>query len=62
MYCWANPRWEDYNYELKDELLENPFSWLGNGYCTSQLEGKNTTSYLEDEFSSVPVINPLELK
>lgn len=62
MYIWANPRWEDYDYELKAEQQGNPFGWLGNGYCTAQLEGKNMTTYLEDEFSTLPVVNPLESK
>ncbi|KAK6369604.1 hypothetical protein LTS17_009510 [Exophiala oligosperma] len=62
MYLWSNPRWEDYEYELKDEQHGNPFSWLGNGYCVSQVEGKDTTAYLDDENLKVPVVNPLEAK
>ncbi|RVX74091.1 hypothetical protein B0A52_01923 [Exophiala mesophila] len=62
IYCLANPRWEDYEYEMKEELKGNPFGWLGNGYCTAQLEGYNMTAYLEDEFSKVAVTNPLEVK
>jgi hypothetical protein len=60
IYTWREPRWEDYDYEYREELQGNPFKWLGNGYCKAQLEGKNTTYYLEDEFSKVPVVNPLE--
>ena len=47
---------------MKEELKGNPFGWLGNGYCTAQLEGYNMTAYLEDEFSKVAVTNPLEVK
>lgn len=48
MYAWSNPRWEDYEYELKEELEGGMFGWFGNGYCTSQLEGKDTTRYLDN--------------
>lgn len=47
---------------MREELRQNPFGWLGNGYCTAQLEGINMTAYLEDEFSKVTVTNPLEVK
>lgn len=61
MYIWGHPRWEDYDYELKEELLGNPFRWLGNGFCKVQTEaGKSMTSYLEDESSKIPVVNPLD--
>lgn len=62
IYTLKEPRWEDYDYELREELQGNPFKWLGNGYCRAQLEGKNMTSYLEDEHSKVPVINSLEAR
>lgn len=57
MITMSNPRWEDYDYELKDELEGNPFKWLGNGYIKAQLEGKNTTTYLDEAVISVE--NPL---
>ncbi|CZR53553.1 related to flavin-binding monooxygenase [Phialocephala subalpina] len=60
MYAWENPRWEDYDYELKDELEGNILSWLGNGYITSQIEGLKTTGYLDEAY--MPVENPLEIK
>ncbi|KPM40130.1 putative sterigmatocystin biosynthesis monooxygenase stcW [Neonectria ditissima] len=53
MYLWSNPRWEDYDYELKEELKGNPFKWLGNGFVRAQVEGKRTTSYLDH--SVIPV-------
>ncbi|UPK95264.1 hypothetical protein LCI18_006199 [Fusarium solani-melongenae] len=48
MYVWSHPRWEDYDYELKDEQKGNPFKWLGNGYVRAQVEGKKTTGYLDN--------------
>lgn len=48
MYVWSHPRWEDYDYELKDEQKGNPFKWLGNGFVRSQVEGKKTTEYLDN--------------
>jgi hypothetical protein len=64
MYVWQNPRWEDYDYTLKDEQEGNPFSWLGNGYVGAQLLGdvKKTTFYLDEGVSDVPVENPLVAK
>ncbi|KAL4862560.1 hypothetical protein BDV12DRAFT_42067 [Aspergillus spectabilis] len=61
MYAWANPRWEDFDYELKEEQGGNPFNWLGNGYVTAQLVGDvaGMTFYLDDDKSFVPVKNPL---
>ncbi|KAH7350443.1 hypothetical protein BKA66DRAFT_563373 [Pyrenochaeta sp. MPI-SDFR-AT-0127] len=57
MYVLSHPRWEDYDYQQKDELEGNPFKWLGNGYSRAQIEGKNTTEYLDK--SDVLVHNPL---
>lgn len=59
MYLWSNPRWEDYDYELKEELKGNPFRWLGNSFIQAQVEGKKTTDYLDS--SHVLVQNPLEV-
>jgi hypothetical protein len=63
MYVWEHPRWEDYDYESRDEQEGNPFSWLGNGYVTSQLVGDvhGTTFYLDEE-NKVPLENPITLK
>lgn len=61
IYTWENPRWEDFEYELKVELEGNEFSWLGNGFVKSQLKGatKETTWYLDEDKSYIPVENPL---
>ncbi|KKA24407.1 Cyclohexanone monooxygenase [Rasamsonia emersonii CBS 393.64] len=44
----ANPRWEDYEYELRDELKGNPLAWFGNGFVKEQLMGALTTGYLDE--------------
>jgi hypothetical protein len=61
IYTWENPRWEDFEYELKEELEGNEFSWLGNGFVQSQLKGatRETTWYLDEDKSHIPVENPL---
>lgn len=61
MYIWENPRWEDYEYKIKEEQEGNPFSWFGNGYVTTQLadDVHGTTFYLDDENSRIPEENPL---
>lgn len=54
----ANPRWEDYEYELRDELRGNPLAWFGNGFVKEQLTaGGVTTGYLDE--ADVEVENPL---
>lgn len=58
MYAWQNPRWEDYDYELRGELDGNILGWLGNGYCRAQIEGGRTTGYLDTAF--VPVENMMD--
>lgn len=60
MYAWENPRWEDYEYEIQEELEGNILGWLGNGYVRSQIEGGRTTGYLDT--AGVPVENPIELR
>ncbi|OAL43037.1 FAD/NAD(P)-binding domain-containing protein [Pyrenochaeta sp. DS3sAY3a] len=61
-YVFANPRWEDYEYEIRDELKGNPLEWLGNGLTKGQLVGEHTTDYLDTAELDVPVINPLEVE
>lgn len=57
-YAFDHPRWEDYTYELRPELNENPLEWLGNGLTKGQLVGEHTTDYLDESY--VPVENPFE--
>ncbi|KAH8772069.1 cyclohexanone monooxygenase [Hyaloscypha sp. PMI_1271] len=59
-YVFENPRWEDFNYELRAELNSNPLDWLGNGLTKGQLCGEHTTDYLDSAF--VPVENPIEVE
>lgn len=59
----ANPRWEDFEYELRPELKENPLAWFGNGFIKEQITpGAFMTPYLNPEVAYVPVENPLLLK
>jgi hypothetical protein len=56
----ANPRWEDFEYELRPELKGNPLAWFGNGFTKEQIiPGGFTTRYLDPEVAYVPVENPL---
>ncbi|KAH6986625.1 cyclohexanone monooxygenase [Ilyonectria destructans] len=59
-YVFENPRWEDYIYELRPELNDNPLDWFGNGLTQGQIDGDDMTSYLDSSY--VPVENPIELK
>ncbi|KAM5341974.1 hypothetical protein ACJ41O_015005 [Fusarium nematophilum] len=59
-YILENPRWEDYTYEYMPELKGNPFDWFGNGLTQGQIDGEDTTAYLDK--AAVPVENPLEAK
>ncbi|CRG92376.1 Putative sterigmatocystin biosynthesis monooxygenase stcW [Talaromyces islandicus] len=56
----GNPRWEDFEYELRPELKGNPLSWFGNGFTKEQITpGAFTTPYLDPDVAYVPVENPL---
>lgn len=44
------PRWEDYEYEHKDE---NQLRWLGNGWTECQLKG-DRSFYLDPQFIDYP--------
>jgi len=46
-----SPRWEDYEYESKDD---NELRWLGNGWSVCQTGGGDPTFYLEPAFINVP--------
>jgi hypothetical protein len=46
------PRWEDYEYENKDD---NELRWLGNGWSVCQTGGGDSTFYLEPSFIDFPV-------
>lgn len=47
-----NPRWEDYDYESRDE---NRLRWLGNGWSACQTGNGDATWYLEPVFIDYPV-------
>ncbi|KAF4551956.1 Flavin-binding monooxygenase-like protein 4 [Elsinoe fawcettii] len=50
-----SPRWEDYEYEYKDEAQGNEMAWLGNGWSWCQREeGADMAWYLLDAFREVP--------
>ncbi|KAG8627381.1 hypothetical protein KVT40_004864 [Elsinoe batatas] len=50
-----SPRWEDWEYEYRDEAQGNGMAWLGNGWSWCQREeGADMAYYLLDEFRDVP--------
>ncbi|KAK6073648.1 flavin-binding monooxygenase [Seiridium cupressi] len=53
---YDNPRWEDFEFEKLPETQENGFSWLGNGLTVSQMEGTETTGYLDRV--DIPPVEP----
>jgi hypothetical protein len=57
-YIFENPRWEDYEYEIRPEMNGNPLEWFGNGLTKAQLTGEHITDYLDTAY--VPVKNPIE--
>ncbi|THX01770.1 FAD/NAD(P)-binding domain-containing protein [Aureobasidium pullulans] len=48
-----SPRWEDFEYGYAEEV--NQMAWLGNGWSTNQLEGRDLAFYLMPQFQQVPV-------
>lgn len=57
---FRHPRWEDYEYEMRDELKGNALAWFGNGLSQRQIVMKGTTEeYLDQE--PVPVEFPFPL-
>ncbi|OAG44504.1 hypothetical protein AYO21_01500 [Fonsecaea monophora] len=57
-FVFENPRWEDFDFELRPEVKGELFEWLGNGLSRRQIEMEGTTEYLD---SYVPVENPIEI-
>lgn len=57
LYIFSNPRWEDYEYELRDELNGDSMGWFGNGLSQRQIVMKDTTGYLD--VIKVPVELPV---
>lgn len=55
--AFENPRWEDFEYELMEEVEDSPLSWLGNGITQAQQEDRVTTDYL-DTADVPPIYNP----
>jgi hypothetical protein len=47
MISLRNPRWEDFDYTYREELLSNPMCWLGNGYTVADYDGSSKTRYLD---------------
>ncbi|KAI4752869.1 FAD/NAD(P)-binding domain-containing protein [Aureobasidium sp. EXF-3400] len=47
-----SPRWEDFDCEYDEE---NQMTWLGNGWSTNQIEGRDLAYYLLPQFQQVPV-------
>jgi len=55
-YTYANPRWEDFQYEMLDDLDDNPMGWLGNGLTLAIIQGGYLTDHLDD-VDIPPIIN-----
>ncbi|GAM84391.1 hypothetical protein ANO11243_023850 [Dothideomycetidae sp. 11243] len=50
-----SPRWEDYEYEYRDEAQGNQLAWLGNGFSELQIEkDRDMAFYLRKEFADPP--------
>lgn len=43
----ANPRWEDFDWELMPEMEQNPLAWMGNGLTSAQANGTDAVEYLD---------------
>lgn len=57
---YENPRWEDFEYEKLPEAAGNGFAWLGNGLTVGQMEGTQTTDYLDHV--DIPPVDPQYLR
>lgn len=58
-YTLENPRWEDFEYELSEDLEDNPLAWMGNGTTLALIQGGNLTDHL-DEVDIPPVVKKAE--
>ncbi|KAJ9642218.1 hypothetical protein H2204_002587 [Knufia peltigerae] len=59
-YVFKHPRWEDFEYKLREETDDNPLAWIGNGFTEKQVNGEFTSGYLDEAY--VPVEIPWEKK
>ncbi|EXJ70270.1 uncharacterized protein A1O5_06338 [Cladophialophora psammophila CBS 110553] len=54
-----HPRWEDFNYTLKENTAVNMWSWFGNGTTKAQQERRSTSDYLRHaDVPPVPTKRP----
>ncbi|THG96306.1 hypothetical protein EW026_g5501 [Hermanssonia centrifuga] len=52
-----HPRWEDFNYEKRDETT-NRLCWLGGGMTVNEINGTGDRSwYLNDGYVDIPPLN-----
>lgn len=51
MKAFANPRWEDFEYEYVDD---NPTGWLGDGWTENEKYNRISVDYLDDDQIDFP--------
>ncbi|CAI7612505.1 unnamed protein product [Penicillium manginii] len=51
MKVFAQPRWEDYEYEY---VNDNPFGWIGDGWTENEKNDKIHVNYLDDDQVDFP--------
>ncbi|KAJ5825359.1 hypothetical protein N7474_002497 [Penicillium riverlandense] len=51
MKAFANPRWEDFEYEYVDD---NPTGWLGDGWTENEKYNRINVDYLDDDQIDFP--------
>jgi hypothetical protein len=52
MKAFANPRWEDFEYEYVDD---NASGWLGDGWTENEKNNVINVDYLDDEQIDFPL-------
>jgi hypothetical protein len=52
MKVFANPRWEDFDYEYVDD---NPVGWIGDGWTEDEKHERINVDYLDDEHIDFPL-------
>lgn len=51
MKVFANPRWEDFDYEY---VNDNATGWFGDGWTENEKHGKINVNYLDDDQIDFP--------
>ena len=51
MKVFANPRWEDFDYEY---VNDNPTGWFGDGWTENEKHDRINVNYLDDDQVDFP--------